>query len=214
MSHTRFTRERFETVWLELGLVAPADLFDALRARYAEPHRAYHTAQHIEECLASLDLVRAQCDSAPAVELALWFHDAIYDTREPDNEQRSADWAAQQLEAAGAPQVVIATVRELILTTRHAAIPAGGDAQTLTDIDLAILGASSERFLEYEAQVRREYSWVPDLVFRRERARLLRAFVSRASIYATPFFRETLEAAARRNLAASIALLGHAAPTE
>lgn len=185
----RFTPERFAAVWSELGLVAPAGLFEDIRERYAEPHRAYHTGQHIEECLASLGVARQECERPAEVELALWFHDAIYDPQASDNEQRSAEWAAHELESSGAPFAVVTTVTALILTTRHQAIPSGHDEQILTDIDLAILGARRERFFEYEAQVRIEYSWVPDAIFQRERAKLLRAFVARPSIYSTTLAR-------------------------
>ncbi|HJQ40267.1 MAG TPA: N-methyl-D-aspartate receptor NMDAR2C subunit [Thermoanaerobaculia bacterium] len=191
---------RFAALWRALELPEPPGLFDRLRASYAEPHRAYHTAQHIDECLAQLELVREQCERPAEVELALWFHDAIYDTRAHDNEPRSADWAARELASAGASSGVIDTVRSLILITRHNAIPATRDEQLLSDIDLSILGAPRARFDEYEAQVRREYAWVPDDVFQRERGKILQSFLARPSIYATEFFRARLEETARENL--------------
>ena len=195
---------RFAGLWRDLALATPPDLFEAIRARYAEPHRAYHTTRHIEECLAHLDKTRDRCRQPPLVELALWFHDAIYDTSKSDNEMRSAEWAVRELAAAGASPAICGTVRELILVTRHDAIPTSDDAQLVVDIDLSILGAPRDRFLEYEEQVRSEYAWVPLEVFRRERAKILRAFLSRPSIYTTPFFRSILEEPARENLAFSI----------
>jgi predicted metal-dependent HD superfamily phosphohydrolase len=204
MPHEQFRRERWDTVWRDLDLIPPPSLFDTLRAHYAEPHRAYHTAQHITECLTHLDLARAQCERPAEVELALWFHDAIYETRAHDSELRSADWAVRELSAAGASPSVSDSVRSLILVTRHDAVPAGNDARLVVDIDLSILGASRDRFLEYETQVRSEYSWVPEDVFRRERAKILERFLARPSIYATGFFRALLEENARQNLAFSI----------
>jgi predicted metal-dependent HD superfamily phosphohydrolase len=154
-----------------------------------------------------LDLVREQCQRPAEVELALWFHDAIYDPQAPDNERRSADWATLELTSAGAAQSLTASIQSLILITQHNAIPVAHDEQFLVDIDLSILSASRDRFLEYEEQIRIEYSWVPHVIFRRERAKVLRHFLSRPSIYSTEFFREKLEANARRNLAESIARL-------
>ncbi len=197
-------KERLDAVWRDLDLVPPPALFEALRARYAEPHRAYHTAQHIDECLAQFDRARDRCQRPAEVELAIWFHDAIYDTREGGNEERSAEWAVRELDAAGASRTVSDSVQSLILATRHDAVPTGHDAQLLIDIDLSILGASRDRFLEYETQIRSEYAWVPDEVFRHERAKLLRRFLSRPSIYATDLFRDMLEENARRNLAFSL----------
>jgi predicted metal-dependent HD superfamily phosphohydrolase len=155
-----------------------------------------------------LDLVRGQCEQPAEIELALWFHDAVYVPGAADNERRSADWAVHELESAGASQHLSASIRSLILVTQHDAVPTTPDEQVIADIDLAILGASGERFLEYEAQVRKEYAWVPDSVFGRERAKLLRGFLARPSIYSTEFFRERLEPQARQNIAASLARLG------
>jgi predicted metal-dependent HD superfamily phosphohydrolase len=98
---TRFTRARFAAVWRDLSLTGPAsDLFEVLRGRHAEAHRAYHTAQHIDECMRHLDLVRGQCEQPAEIELALWFHDAVYVPGAADNERRSADWAVHELESA------------------------------------------------------------------------------------------------------------------
>jgi predicted metal-dependent HD superfamily phosphohydrolase len=87
-------------------------------------------------------------------------------------------------------------------------LPATPDQCWLVDIDLSILGAVPARFDEYERQVRDEYAFVPEELFRRKRAEVLAGFVARARIYSTPFFRDRLEAPARANLGRSIAALG------
>lgn len=203
----RFTASRFAAAWSEVTHDASQSprVFDALRAAYAEPRRAYHTAQHVDECLMHLDRVRAYAMRPAEIELALWFHDAIYDTHASHNEERSAEWASRELESVDAPAEIVDRIRALILVTRHDAIPSAPDEQLLVDADLSILGASRERFDEYEAQVRREYSWVPEFVFRRERGKILRAFLARPSIYSTPWFRDSLETRARANLASHAA---------
>lgn len=90
----------------------------------------------------------------------------------------------------------------LIMTTRHDATPSDADEQLLVDIDLAILGATPERFAEYDAQVRAEYAWVPGFVYRMKRRSVLKAFLARPRLYGTDHFRARYEAQARRNLAA------------
>ena len=67
---------------------------------YSEPHRHYHTTAHIDACLAELDLAGDLASDRGEVEVALWFHDAIYRSWRHDNEQRSADLAAETLRAA------------------------------------------------------------------------------------------------------------------
>jgi predicted metal-dependent HD superfamily phosphohydrolase len=200
-------RARWKGCWDELGLPPPPGAIDALLARYAEPHRAYHTLRHLEECFAQLEPVRAQCERPAEVELALWYHDAVYEPKEPGNEERSAEWAARVLGEAGVPADAADRVRALVLATKHDAVPETPDARLLVDVDLAILGASPERFDEYEAQVRREYEWVPEPAFRAARARILRELAARPALYSTAWFRGRLEAQARANLARSIARL-------
>jgi predicted metal-dependent HD superfamily phosphohydrolase len=99
-------------------------------------------------------------------------------------------------------------VRDHVLATRHDGTAATADATLLVDVDLAIFGASSLRFNEYEAQVRREYAWVPGPLFRDKRREILEGFLARPHLYATMHFRRTLEAAGRANLLRSIAALG------
>jgi predicted metal-dependent HD superfamily phosphohydrolase len=139
------------------------------------------------------------------VAFALLYHDAIYDTHAQDNEERSAELAVEVLDEYTAIDRDIADrVRSLILVTKHDAQPASQDEQILVDIDLAILGASQERFDEYEQQVRREYAWVNDSDFRPGRSRILKQFLDRPQLYATAYFRGKLEQSARNNLSRSL----------
>ncbi len=56
--------------------------------------------------------------------------------------------------------------------------------------------------------MRAEYGWVPGVLFRRTRRKILEAFAARPRLYSTPMFFERCEAQARANLARSIAMLG------
>jgi predicted metal-dependent HD superfamily phosphohydrolase len=190
--------------WSDLRQPVPSGVLEQLLARYSEAHRAYHTVQHLEECLELLDRVSHLASHLGEVQVALWFHDAIYDPRRTDNEERSADACVEVLVAAGVSPETRQRVRELVLATKHDREPESADARLTVDVDLAILGAAPDRFDEYEAQVRREYAWVPELAFRHARAKILRQFLARPSIYATDFFRERLEERARLNLTRSL----------
>ena len=90
----------------------------------------------------------------------------------------------------------------------RAAVPRGRDEEVLVDIDLSILGAAPGRFDEYERQVRAEYAWVPEFLFRRKRRQILDEFLARASVFSTAPMRERLEAPARANLGRSLERLG------
>lgn len=200
---------RWLELWQRLGAPRSADgalanEFAALSQRYAEKHRHYHTAQHIAECLARFDEAHTLCEHADEVELALWFHDAIYEPRAKDNEAQSAAWAQRVMQAAGLTREAAQRVRALILKTCHNAQAETRDEAVLIDIDLAILGAETARFDEYEKQVRAEYAWVPDFLFNRTRRKILDEFLARPALYTTPHFNAAREKKARENLARSL----------
>jgi predicted metal-dependent HD superfamily phosphohydrolase len=196
-------------MWTRLGAAAPdAAVFQRLIACYSEPHRKYHTVRHLDECFAKLEELRTEANHPEEVELALWFHDAVYDTKRQDNEAKSAEWARATALAANLSAAVAQRVHKLIMATRHDATPSEPDEKVLVDVDLSILGAPPERFDEYEEQVREEYSWVPAVVFRKKRRKILKGFLARASIFNTRKFVEAYEARARVNLERSLKRLG------
>jgi predicted metal-dependent HD superfamily phosphohydrolase len=198
-------RERWKRLWQSAsGRGEGKRWFDALNAHYAEDHRHYHTARHINECLAEFDAAKQLATDPVAVELALWFHDASYDTHSADNEERSALLAEQCLEDAGAAAGLCLAVRELVLVTKAHEGSTHPDAPLLVDIDLSIFGAAQTRFFEYEEQIRSEYAWVPEEVFRSKRAEILERFLARDVIYRTPKFSASHEKQARKNLRASL----------
>lgn len=201
----RLALDPWQAAWQALG-ARPADALHAeLLGRYGETHRAYHTQQHLAECLSLFDGVRHLVGRPAEVEIALWFHDAIYDVHRHDNEARSADWARQALLGAKAPAEVAARVAALVMATRHSVAPATADEGLLVDVDLAVLGATPARFAEYEAQIRAEYAHVPAQVLAEKRGAILAGFLARPAIYACGPLRHRFEAAARRNLSAALA---------
>jgi len=203
----RLGRDRWRSAWQELGARGAEALHAELLVRYAEPHRVYHTQQHLTECLALFDDVRSNAERPAEIEIALWFHDAIYDVHRHDNEAQSAGWARKALLQAGAVAEVADRVAALVLATRHSVAPQTADEQLLVDIDLAILAAAPARFAEYEAQIRREYAFVPELVFKEKRVAILAGFLARPALYATQAMRHRFEATARRNVSAAIGSL-------
>ena len=195
-------------MWQELGASSSDEaLFTRLVKCYSEPHRKYHTMRHLKECFTHLESVRSFAERHREVELALWFHDAIYNTRRKDNEERSAQWAHDSALAAGLVDDQANRIYQLVMATIHDAVPVGTDAAVLVDIDLAILGSDEARFDEYELQVREEYSWVPGPLYRAGRRKILQEFASRESIYTTEYFRGKYEAQARNNIARSLVML-------
>lgn len=170
-----------------------------LVARYGEPHRHYHTWSHVLACLDAREKI---APLAPLeVDVALWFHDAIYDPRAHDNEEKSAALMLEEMGDSAKPAV------PLVLATKHAAAADSEDARIVVDADLSILGADVETFDAYERAVREEYAFVPDDAFRAGRAHVLRSFLDRPTIFSTDAGRELWERPARENLNRSLARL-------
>ena len=200
--------DRWQSLMGRLGFAGHRDVYDDLLAAYSERHRCYHTGAHIADCLQRLDEAAGLAHSVDNVELALWFHDAVYAPRRQDNERRSADWAVAFLERAGAEDDRRARVRDHIVATEHATTaPADPDSALVVDIDLAILGSPPEAYRVFETDIRREYRWVPAPLYRRKRREVLNGFLARPRIYATDHFRDRCEAPARDNLQAAIQAL-------
>ena len=198
----------WDALWQALDVLPPTGLLDRLTACYAEPQRHYHTLQHLDACLQQLATARVLANQAAEVELALWFHDAIYAIGAADNEQRSADWARDELLAAGVDAARAQRIHALVLVTCHAVAPTTPDEQLLLDIDLSILGMPPEGFDQYERQVAIEFAQVPEALRRSRRRVILQRFLARPHIYHTALFRDRLEAQARANLQLSIDRLG------
>jgi len=189
-------------------------LIDCLRAAqplleqlYRAKGRHYHDLDHIRACLDLFAKVREKFEHHECVETAIWFHDAVYDPKAKDNEERSANLAEQMLQACGVSKAEITRVRELGLATQRASVPTDNDARLLVDIDLAILGTSPQVFDAYERAIRLEYAHVAEAAFKEGRAKILEQFLNRPDIYSTNHFRQEFEATARANLARSLAQL-------
>lgn len=181
--------------------------WQCIESRYSERHRHYHNLHHIAACLHWLDQVREQPDDVRALELALWFHDFVYNPRRQDNENISAEYAVITLSLLKESRALRDTVKDLILVTRHPSRPQTPDQAWMLDIDLAILGAEPARYDAYAAQVRQEYQHVPEPVYRMGRKAVLQSFLAEPALYHTDFFRQRLQEQAVANLDRELAQL-------
>lgn len=189
------------------GLPAPRPdpgLHAQLLLSYAEPHRKYHSTEHLQACLKHFARLRDQAEHPHEVLVALWFHDAIYAIGSSDNELRSAQWARSALLDAGASADCAQRVFDLVMVTRHDQAPGNRDQQVLLDIDLSILGQTTPVFDAYEQQIAEEFAAVPSAQRRTRRRQILQRFLDRPRIFHTNRFHDLLEARARANLQRSI----------
>lgn len=201
--------EQLKRCWLELWrrLEATGDgdtVYRDLSARYSKEGRAYHNLSHIADCLSEFKTLKMLAQRPETIEMAIWFHDAVYDSRAKDNEENSAGLADNVSSRAGIPGEFRKCLKELIMATKAHVSHEDSDAQLLIDIDLSILGRRPEKFEEYERQIRQEYAWVADEAFAAGRAAVLEGFLARPRIYGTSTMFEKYEQTARENLTRSI----------
>lgn len=192
--------ERWARLAQSLNIKVDPVTFTQLQAAYQAPHRAYHTATHIQASLALLDVHVDLAQHPAEVELALWFHDAVYHPQAVDNEANSADWAANYLRHQQLSTAVIQRITAMILATATHGSATTPDTQLLLDIDLAILGQDAATFDRYHRAIRQEYAWVPQPLYDQKRRAVLQSFLNRPHIYQTTTFQARYEAIARQNL--------------
>ena len=185
-------------------------LIAGLKARYGEAHRAYHTWAHIQALLTWFD--QLDWNDPTAVEIALYYHDAIYAPLSATNEVDSA--ALMRAEMTGlADAATVDRADAIILATANHQVPADAppglaqDIAQFLDMDLSILGAAAGDFDAYDAAIRQEFIAIPDAVFLPRRRAVMATFLGRDRLFLTDRFHTSHDAAARANLSRLIARL-------
>ena len=176
---------------------------------YNQPQRHYHTLEHIGEMLKITGKLGKGLPHPIELNLAVWFHDVVYDPHSKTNEEQSAAMAEEHLAALGMEAHQRAIVKELILVTKHGAANTSSlaEADVLLDADLAILGASEQRYARYAADICKEYAWVPEAEYRTGRKAVLDGFLKRQAIYRTAWLLAEGEERARENITGELAQL-------
>jgi len=189
----------------------------ALLSAYSEPTRFYHTAAHLADVMDKLDWAKNALQETgeldmmtpreaarmfDVIELALWYHDAVYDATQKDNEAKSRDWFLKDAKKFGLADDLQRDVAALIDLTAHHKNAATLPERILTDCDLAILGAPPAAFAAYDANIRKEYAHVPAAAYKVGRYNVLQGFLSQPQVFKTEAFQKQFEAQARANLSA------------
>jgi pantetheine-phosphate adenylyltransferase len=179
---------------------------DLIYSNYNATGRYYHTIQHVNEMLANLQggtLIDGD-KSIPtdALSWAVVFHDFVYNPTSVTNEEDSAtqweNFCDKYLSYSGEFKH---RVSELIMVTKtHTDDNLDFEKKFMIDLDLMILGADTNRFNEYERQIRYEYSFVGDGVYKLGRIDWIKKFLSRNRLFMTDIYQEEYETKARENL--------------
>jgi predicted metal-dependent HD superfamily phosphohydrolase len=179
----------------------PTRYLTHIKIAYAEPHRHYHTLEHVRDCLKLYHKTMHLAEFPIAIEIAIWFHDLVYDPLADDNEVQSAARCDEWLRIGEQSQPMRDEVGALILTTDHCRTPETNDQQILADIDLSILGSEPEIYDSYARDVRREYAEVSDELFIAGRIKLLEGLQSKkGGIFHNEIFTDAFGECAHENI--------------
>ncbi len=184
--------------------------YDQLITSYSSPTRHYHNLKHIQDLLELTDLYKDNLFSPETVSFAVWYHDAIFDPLDTENEERSAELAQQQLSALHIDPTIISHCYSYILATKTHSLSEHinhFDAQFMLDIDLSILAANRHAYQKYQLQIRQEYHMFSDEAFKKGRKKLLNEWLSLDHIFHTDLFRNEYEEKARENISIELAFL-------
>jgi len=209
-STTRFDKQnelkiRFAALWMrrvnaDKPAVAEA-IHDRLIDFYNQSHRHYHTLEHIRHCLREFDRAATLMDDPGAVEMAIWFHDAIYEPGAKDNEQRSAELFQKCSNASGCTNAILQQhIHDLIMITTHREPPSQRDEQFIVDIDLSSFGLPWDQFESDGRRIRAECADMSDDEYYPGHVRFLQALRERPTFFFTAFFQKRYERTARENI--------------
>jgi len=201
----KWSEENWEALLENLGLQSDhKGYFGKLEKLYNSRSRYYHNTQHIEDCLTLLEEHHHLAYAPKLIEAAIWLHDAIYNSLSKKNELKSAELAKKIYSTLGMKSDSMKAIYDLIMITAHQKEPETKDEKLIVDIDLSILGASPERYNQYEKNIRKEYRLIPSKMYVPGRIKVLEHFLSRKKIYSLPEFQERYEKQARENLKLAI----------
>jgi predicted metal-dependent HD superfamily phosphohydrolase len=204
-------RERFRLLWGRCLLTEDLDnsevpVFAELARLYSEPSRFYHGWTHLLDCLDQLDLAAMLLDDPDAVEMALWFHDAVYEPGASDNEQKSAELFGL-LAGEYFPPAFSNKIHEYILLTRHQEAPGDLDGGFMVDVDLSSFAANWDKFLQDSYNIRSENDYLADDEFYPKQIGFLQSLLERQRIFFSDHFYTQYEGIARLNITRFLAKL-------
>jgi predicted metal-dependent HD superfamily phosphohydrolase len=188
---------RWRVLMDQFQMLPNINYYNFLLDAYNESHRHYHNYNHINATLKYLDMVKDLTEYSHEIELALWFHDAVYDVNSTCNESDSASLACDFLVKNNIADDIIERVRRLILVTIHGAKIKTSDEAFLVDIDLAILGSPHNIYSRFEKDIRKEYRAVPYHLYIQKRQEILMGFLEKKRIYHHDFFYDRFEKQAK-----------------
>lgn len=195
--------------WMELVTKYTADkelidkYYDIIEKEYNSSDRHYHNLRHIKLMLSEAKKLEKKFDDFNSICFAIWFHDIVYNHLKSNNEEKSAECAIEFLTKIKYEKYKIKKVNELILRTKDHTIQNGNedfDTKVFLDLDLLILGTNRDSYIEYTKNIRKEYTDIPDGVYKEARKKFLTNLLNSKIIYKNKKFQQIFEKPAKENI--------------
>lgn len=158
-------------------------IFEQIKASYNTPPREYHSLGHVYDCLIKLQQF-VDMDTS-AIELAIWFHDAVYDALSKTNECDSANMMKQCADHLRIDPIQISDADRLIMITADHKNASKNDEIVIADIDLSILAADPDVYKNYTMAIRSEYKAIDDIDYRAGRSAFLQQTLDSMPLFHT-----------------------------
>jgi len=202
-------KKTFEELMAQLtsDVALTAKLWTEIEGNYSQKDRHYHNLQHLSSLLQCLFSVKDKIQDWTTLLFSVYYHDIIHDPESAENEERSAELAAQRMNQIGMSTEMIKGCTDQIMATKSHQSTQDRDTNYLMDADLSILGQSWDRYSEYCQNIRKEYAIYPSALYNAGRKKTLRHFLAMKPIFKTDFFSRKLDQQARENIRKEIDIL-------
>ena len=191
-----------------------------LHEEYSKSHRHYHNLDHIANVLSVLVQYKSKFSNFNAAELAAYFHDIVYNVGDSYeyNEMLSRDKFIEIISDAN-PHIVYdgncqdfktVTLAATMIDCTHGhtldridtTLLTGGeieDIKMFLDADIKILAEPIKTVIQFEENIRKEFSMYDDETYRKGRVSVLEGFLARPCIFMSEIGKGW-ENTARKNL--------------
>jgi predicted metal-dependent HD superfamily phosphohydrolase len=165
--------------------------------------RYYHDLNHIEHLLNYMNDFYLCLEDKLILELAIWFHDSIYNSKSKDNEINSVFYLINFLN--NVPNFNLLNFKfsvpvfKMILCTRHNNTSTTRLEKIMCDIDLRD-GFNEGHYMDNSINIKKEFSHLSDEEWIEGRINFLNDFLKRKRIYQTDEYYNKYEEQAKLNL--------------
>lgn len=174
------------------------ECWNEIENNYSSKSRHYHNLEHLENMLSELSKIQSGVKNLDCLLFAIYYHDIIYKSTKSNNEHQSALTFENRISKTSFDK--LNECMSQIEATKEHKISDDYNTNILLDLDLSILGKTSEEYKKYSENIRKEYQIYPDIMYRKGRKKVLKSILELDFIYKTDYFKRLYENQAKENL--------------